>query len=93
MLHVNFSVKPINFAPKWSISYFQPILVAIFVTKAKVNVKVILDFYTLVIVLINYEEQLGEKQFLYFSLIGGPKKPLNAHSSFTSQEQRLYFIF
>ena len=25
---------------------------------------------------------MGAKQFLYFSLIGGPKKPLNARSSF-----------
>ena len=53
MLYVNFSVKPLIFAPKWSISYFQPILAAIFATIAKVKVKVILDFYTLVIVLIN----------------------------------------
>ena len=53
MLYVNFSVKSLNFAPKWSISYFQPILAAIFVTIATVKGKVILDFYTLVIVLIN----------------------------------------
>ena len=46
MLYVNFSVKPLNFAPKWSI------LAAIFVTIATVKVKVILNFYTLVIVLI-----------------------------------------
>ena len=32
VLYVNFSVKPLKFAPKWSISYFQPILAAIFVT-------------------------------------------------------------
>ena len=31
----------VNFAPKLSISYFQPILVAIFVTIATVKVKVI----------------------------------------------------
>ena len=53
VLNVNFSVKPMNFAPKWSVSYFQPILAAIFVTIATVKVKVIRDFYTLVIVLIN----------------------------------------
>ena len=47
------SVKHLKFAPKWSISCFQPILVAIFVTIATVKVKLIQDFYTLVIVLIN----------------------------------------
>ena len=41
VLYVNFSVKPLEFAPKWSISYFQPILAAIFVTIATVKVKVI----------------------------------------------------
>ena len=41
VLYVNFSVKPLNFAPKLSISYIQPILVAIFVTISTVNVKVI----------------------------------------------------
>ena len=45
VFYVNFSVKPLNFAPKWSISYFQPIFAAIFVTIAKVKVKVIGDFY------------------------------------------------
>ena len=53
MLYVKFSVKPLNFAPKWSFSYFQPILAAIFVTIVTVKVKVIGDFNTLVIVLIN----------------------------------------
>ena len=53
MLYVNWSVKHLKFAPKWSISCFQPILVAIFVTIAMVKVKLIRDFYTLVIVLIN----------------------------------------
>ena len=38
------------------------------------------DLYTLAIVLINLQEEIGEKQFVYFILIGGPKKPLNAHS-------------
>ena len=31
------SVKPLNFAQKWSISYFQPILATIFVTIAMVK--------------------------------------------------------
>ena len=53
MLYFNFSVNPLKSAPNWSISYFQPILAAIIVTIATVNVKVILNFYTLVIVLIN----------------------------------------
>ena len=41
VLFVNFSVKPLNLAPKWSISYFQPILAANFVTIATVKVQVI----------------------------------------------------
>ena len=41
VLFVNFSVQPLTFAPKWLISYFQPTLVAIFVTIATVTVKVI----------------------------------------------------
>ena len=49
MLNVNWSVKHLKFAPKWSISCFQPILVAIFVTIATVKVELIQDFYTLVI--------------------------------------------
>ena len=52
-LYVNFSVKCLKFAPKWSLSYFQPIFVAIFVTIATVKVELIPDFYTWVIVLIN----------------------------------------
>ena len=41
VLYVNFSVKPLNFAQKWSISYFQTILAAIFVTIAMIKVKVV----------------------------------------------------
>ena len=41
------------FAPKWSISYFQPVLAAVFVTIATVKVKLLPDLYTWVIVLIN----------------------------------------
>ena len=75
MLYVNFFVKRLKFAPKWPISYFQPTLAAIFVTIATIKVKNE-DFYTLAIVLINLQEEIGEKQFSYFSLIGGPKSPL-----------------
>ena len=71
MLYVNFSVKRLKFAPKWPISNFQPIFATIFVTIATVKVKIIRGFYTLVIVLINLQEEIGEKQFLYLSLIGG----------------------
>ena len=53
VLYVNCSVNCLKFAPKWSISYFQPVLVAIFVTIATVKVKLISDLYTWVIVLIN----------------------------------------
>ena len=61
------------------------IFLSIFVTIAMVKVKIIGDFYALAIVLINIQEEIGEKQFSYFSLIGGPKKPLNAHSSLLKQ--------
>ena len=58
----------------------------LFVTIATVKVKVIWDFYTLVIVLINkIRTNLWKTFFLYSSLIGGgggggggDKKPLNA---------------
>ena len=36
-----------HIVPKWSLSYFQPILMANFVTIATVKVKLIPDFYTL----------------------------------------------
>ena len=52
VLFFNFSVKRLKFAPKWSLSYFQPILAAIFVTIATAKVIVISDLYTWVIVLI-----------------------------------------
>ena len=47
------SVKYLKFASKWSISYFYPILAAIFVTMEMVKVESIPDFNTLAIVLIN----------------------------------------
>ena len=37
VLYVNFSVKCRKFAPKWPLSYFPPILVAIFFTIATVK--------------------------------------------------------
>ena len=73
MLYVNFSVKCLNFAPKWPISYFQPILVDFFVTIATVKVESIPEFYTLAITLINYLKEITKKQLLFFGLIGGPK--------------------
>ena len=42
MHFVNFSVKPLNFAPIWSISYFQPIFAAIFVTIATLKSQITL---------------------------------------------------
>ena len=51
VIYVIFPVQCFNFVPKRSFSYFQPILVAIFVTIATVKVKSIPDFYTLSIVL------------------------------------------
>ena len=53
VLYINSSVKSLQFAPKWSFSYFQPILAAIFVTIATVKVELIPDLYTLAFVLIN----------------------------------------
>ena len=41
------SFKRLKFAPKWSLSKFQPILVAIFDIKATVKLKLIPDFFTL----------------------------------------------
>ena len=43
----------LKFAPKWSFSYFQPILEAFFATIATVKVESIQELYTLAIVLIN----------------------------------------
>ena len=51
---------------------FQPILAAFFVTITAVKVELIPDFYTWAIVLVNLLEEIGEKQFLFFSLEGGP---------------------
>ena len=53
MLNVNFFVKCLKFVPKWSISYFQPILVAIFITIARVKVKLNPDFNNWAIFLMN----------------------------------------
>ena len=58
---------------KGSLSYFQPILAAIYVTIAMVNVKLILHFYTWAVVLINQEEEIDEKQLLSFGLKRGAK--------------------
>ena len=49
VLYVNWSVKHLKFALKWPISCFQPILVAIFVTIATIEIKLIQDYYTLVV--------------------------------------------
>ena len=81
VLYVNFSVICLNFAPKWSVSYFQPILAAIFVTIATVKVKITPDLYSWVIVLINQQEELGEKQFLCLASYGG-QNSLSMHIAF-----------
>ena len=74
MLYINSSVTCLKFAPKWSFSYFKPILAAIFVTMSTVKVKSMPDFYyTLAIVLINKYEETCEEQLLFFDLTGGPK--------------------
>ena len=66
LLYVNCSVKRLKFALKWSISYFQPVFAAIFVTIASVKVKLISDLYTWVIVLI--VQALISVQALVFDL-------------------------
>ena len=53
VLCINSSVTCLQFAPKWSFSYFQPILLAIFVAVATVKAESIPDLYTLAFVLIN----------------------------------------
>ena len=72
MLYINSSVTCLKFAPKWSFSYFQPILAAFLVTIATIKVESMPDFYTLVIVLINQYKETCEEQLLFFDLIGGP---------------------
>ena len=73
MLYINFSVTCLKFAPKWSFSYFQPILAAICVTIATVKVESIPDLYPLAIVHINLYEEISEEQLLFFDRKGGPK--------------------
>ena len=53
--------------PKWSFSYFQPILATIFVTIATVKVESIPDLYTLAIVLINYKKKLVKRNFYFLT--------------------------
>ena len=65
------SVKCLKFAPKWSLSYFQPILVAISVSIETVKQKSIPDFNTWAIVLINCQEDTIKKQLLFFGFIRG----------------------
>ena len=62
---------------------------AIFVTIATVKVKIIRDFYTLAFVLIYLQEEIDEKQFLYFSLIGG-KSPLMHVALFSMNMASVY---
>ena len=70
MLYVNFSVLCLNFAQKWSLSYFQPISAAIFVTIATVKVKLIPDFYT------SYCEEIGENNFHFLASKEDQNSPL-----------------
>ena len=67
MLYINSSVTCLKFAPKWSFSYFQPNLAAIFVTIATVKVESITDLDPLAIVLINKLEETCEEQLLFFT--------------------------
>ena len=47
-----FLCKSLKFVPKWSLSYLQPILVAVCVSLGTVRVKLITDFYTWAIVIL-----------------------------------------
>ena len=58
-------VTCLKFAPKWSFSYFQPIFVAIFVTRTTIKVESIPYFYTLAIVLINNKKTLAKRLLLW----------------------------
>ena len=71
VIYINSFVTCLKFAPKWSFSYFQPILVAILVTIAIVKVESMPDLYTLTIVLINQYEETCVEHLLFFDLIGG----------------------
>ena len=80
MLYINSSVTCFKFTPKWSFSYFQPILAAILITMATAKVESIPDFYTLAIVLINYQKETCEEQLLFFDLTGvGEQNSLLMH--------------
>ena len=66
MLYINFSVTCLQFAPKRSLSYFQPILAAFFVTIATVKVESIPGYCSNELIRKTCKEQL-----LFFDLIGG----------------------
>ena len=61
-----FLLSNVSNAPKWSLSYFQPILVAIFVPMTTVKVELMPELYTLAIVLINYNKKKLVKNIFYF---------------------------
>ena len=65
----------LEFAPKWSIPYIQPILAAIVVTIAKVKVKTNTRLTQLGHCSYKYynKKNLVKIEFSYFGLIGGPK--------------------
>ena len=72
LLYVNFvyfSVKRLKFVPKWSLTYFQPILAAFYVTIAIVKVKLIPDIYTWAVFLTNQLKEIAlvkSNSYFYF---------------------------
>ena len=74
MLFINSFVTCLKVSSKWSFSYFQPILTAIFVTIALIKVESMSDFNTLAIVLVTNKKKLVNSSFLLFDFIGGGPK-------------------
>ena len=68
---MNFSVKNSNLYQNDIFPHVQPILAAIFVFIATVKVKLIPDHCTLAIGLTKQIEEIGERHFLFFGLVGG----------------------
>ena len=78
--------KSLQVGPNRQFLFLKPILVAIFVTMARVYVKLIPDFYTWAILLTNQKDEIGKKQLSVFGF-RGPNLPLNARCSLTSDSK------
>ena len=72
----NSAWKSLKFGSKWQFLYFEPILLAIFVSIATEKVKLTPEFYTWAILLINQLGEIVEKQLSVFGSRGGQICPL-----------------